>query len=786
MTEHDESPAGQHQDACLVSVHVGPLGTLRLEAVREAVLRAGRLAESLFRGAQADVIGLDGGAIWRGKHTDATVNEDLDRRLAAEPKPVWISDTCSDPACAGSDFRQPHAPRFAASAPIRLRSGALVGALRVLGLQPRARDPELSERLADLAEFVADQCERVLGSAERRVRELVEDAPGFMTIVRGPEHRYELANRAYRDYMGRRELFGRPAREVAGDLAGQGLVDICDQVYRSGVPYLGRGMKVFVQRESQGPPTETYVDFVFQPLREADGSISGIFCQGHEVTDLKLAEDELRASREELAAALSATEAIFDHSHDVICTVDRNGMFTKASRHCEQLWGYRPEELVGRPYMDFVHPDDFDRTRAIADQICGGQPTTAFMNRYLHKNGSIVPLMWSSVWSEAHQTMFAIARDMREHVAAEEKLRQAQKMEAVGRLTGGVAHDFNNLLTAVIGSAEALSDGLHDAPELQSMAQIVLEAAERGAELVNRLLAFSRRQPLAPQPIECAAFLQSFVRMVRRTLGEDIDVVVETDGGDLRCMADPAQLTSAMLNLCLNARDAMPNGGRLTLSARRQPEGDEAWVVLSVEDTGTGMAPEVVDRALEPFFTTKAVGEGSGLGLSMVYGFATQSGGRMDIESEPGRGVRVQLYLPETCDPVAAPDPRRSPPSPVGNSHILVVEDDDLVRDQVRRQLMILGYRVTTASQGREALRRLAETPDMDLMLTDVVMPGGMNGRQLADHARLLKPGLRVLFTSGYTEDAIVRGSVLDADLLPKPYRRAELGRRVAEALGDG
>ncbi|MDB5445433.1 MAG: histidine kinase [Phenylobacterium sp.] len=620
----------------------------------------------------------------------------------------------------------------------------------------------------------------------RRVRELFEEAPGFMAIVRGPDHRYEAVNRAYRDYMGAREFAGRPAREVAADLAAQGLLDICDQVYRTGATFVGRDVRVQVQRDAAGPPAETHIDFVFQPLRDRDGSVSGIFCQGHDITGWKVTEDELRASREELAAALSATEAIIDHSHDVICTLDAQGVFTKVSRQAEQLWGYRVDEMVGRHFQDFIHPEDLEKTFAMAARICSGQATNSFMNRFIHKDGGLTPLMWSSVWSETHQTMFAIARDMREHFEAEEKLHQAQKMEAVGRLTGGVAHDFNNLLTTVIGSADALNEGLHDRPELRTLAQLVLEAAEHGADLVSSLLAVSRRQSLAPAPVECRAFLDNMARMLRRTLGEDIEITVEIRQAELRCLADPNQLTSAVLNLALNARDAMPEGGRLALRAHIEREGrNQRWVVLSVEDTGEGMSRETIERAFEPFFTTKAAGRGTGLGLSMVYGFATQSGGRIEIDSEPSRGTRMKLYLPHTSEPMPSPPRVERPTAPARRGHILVVEDDDLVRAQVERQLAALDYRVTVTRDGQQALQRLAED-DVDLLLTDVVMPGGMNGRQLADHARLLKPGLRILFTSGYTEDAIVRAGGLDADFLPKPYRRAKLARKVAEALSHG
>jgi PAS domain S-box-containing protein len=788
MSVQDTRPAGPPPEARLATLDVGALGTLRLDAIQEAALRASRLAVALFQATDADVVAVDGDRVWRAKAPDGEVGDAVARRLALiDEAPLWIADARLD--ARSSDHpavRRADGVRFVAAAPIRLRSGVRVGALRVFDIHPRAYDAKLAQGLADLADVVADECERVLGSEARRVRELFEQAPGFMTIVRGPDHIYEMANEAYRDFMGPRELLGRPARDAAADLAAQGFLDICDQVYRAGEPYIGRDTKIMVQRAEGQPPTETYVDFVFQPLREADGSISGIFCQGHEVTRWKLAEDELKASREELAAALSATKAIFDHSHDVICTLDATGIYTKVSRHSAQVWGYRPDELVGRHFQMFIHGEDLPKSFAAADRIRGGQATSTFMNRYIHKDGGLVPVMWSSVWSEAHQTIFAIGRDMREHIEAEEKLRQAQKMEAVGRLTGGVAHDFNNLLTAVIGSAEALSDGLRDRPDLQPMADLVLEAAERGAELVSRLLAFSRRQPLASRPIESTAFLESLVGMLRRTIGEDIEIAVTPFAGELRCLADPTQLTSAMLNLCFNARDAMPNGGRLAIAAARQLERDgTAWVVLSVEDTGAGMAPETIERALEPFFTTKPAGRGSGLGLSMVYGFAEQSGGRLEIKSELGRGSRVKLYLPETCDAVTGA--AGSTPTPAASGqHILVVEDDDLVRDQIGRQLAALGYRVTPASDGREALDRLAEMMDVDLVLTDVVMPGGMNGRQLADHAWLLNPGLRFLFTSGYAEDGIVQGGGLASDFLAKPYRRAELARKVAEALEHG
>jgi CheY-like chemotaxis protein/two-component sensor histidine kinase len=379
---------------------------------------------------------------------------------------------------------------------------------------------------------------------------------------------------------------------------------------------------------------------------------------------------------------------------------------------------------------------------------------------------------------------------MREHMEAEEKLRQAQKMEAIGRLTGGIAHDFNNLLTVVIGSAETLADGLGDSPELASIARMALDAAERGAELVSRLLAFARTQPLAPQPVDCARFLEALEPILRRTLANNIEVAVEAPGGELCCLADLTQLTSAVLNLCINGRDAMPDGGNLRVRVSQEGEmGGEApaFVVLSVEDTGGGMSDQTRARALEPFFTTKPVGKGSGLGLSMVHCFVSQSGGRLEIDTEVGRGTSVRLYLPQTA---SAPEPMVTEAAadlPAQSRRILLVEDDDLLRGQVARQLALLGCEVSAHGNGHEALERLEAGAPVDLLMTDLAMPGGLNGRQLADRARALNPALRILFTSGHTDEPTVRALCRDgrAGFLAKPYRRAELGRRIAEVFGD-
>jgi PAS domain S-box-containing protein len=502
------------------------------------------------------------------------------------------------------------------------------------------------------------------------------------------------------------------------------------------------------------------------------------------------------ASRRRLEIALSETEAVLDNSHDIICTVDRKGCFVRVNRRAEQLWGYTADELTGAPFIDLVHPDDRASTTAVAAQVVAGFPVGGHSNRFLCKDGSVLPMMWSASWSDAHQTMFAVARDMREHLSAEERLRHSQKMAAVGRLTGGVAHDFNNLLTVIVGSMEELTGALSEFPQLQDLGRVSLEAAERGAELIKRLLAYARNQPLAPEPVDCNRMLKNLQDLVGSTFTEDIAVVLEPASQPLFCLADAPQLTTALLNLCFNARDAMPRGGSLTLSVMRSslesskggPDGGRSsFSVFTVKDTGHGMSPETKAQATEPFFTTKPAGEGSGLGLSMVYGFVDQSGGRLDIESEFGVGTRVSIWLPETqtdarimqaAEPVeATPASRRG--------RILLVEDDPLIRSQAERQLRYMGHVVTTASDGVEALAILARSAEFDLLLTDVAMPNGLSGHELAEHAKSLNPGMRILLSSGHSEDAVIRGVERQGGVafLSKPYRRTELEQKIAQLL---
>ncbi len=390
-----------------------------------------------------------------------------------------------------------------------------------------------------------------------------------------------------------------------------------------------------------------------------------------------------------------------------------------------------------------------------------------------------------------------IARMIKSRRTAEH-LARAERASAIGQLTGGVAHDFNNLLTIILGNADLLARDLARDGQLRRHAELIRAAADRGAELTGRLLAFARQQPLQPAAVDVEALIADMQGLLRSSIGEHIEIEVRGGQDVAPATVDRVQLEAALLNVCLNARDAMPGGGRIVIDTADVELEESAlapddevvpgpYVMISVSDEGSGIAPETLPRVFEPFFTTKDVGEGSGLGLSMVQGFARQSGGHVAIRSTLGEGTTVELYLPRASRE-AEREPVEDAPAaaaPSGAEKILLVEDDALVRDYATAQIAALGYDVVAASDGREALRRLEADCGFDLLFTDVVMPGGLDGKQLAERARAMQPGLKVLFTSGYAENSIARNGRLDPGvaLLGKPYRPAELARRLREVL---
>jgi PAS domain S-box-containing protein len=512
-----------------------------------------------------------------------------------------------------------------------------------------------------------------------------------------------------------------------------------------------------------------------------------------------------RSLENEVAARTAERDQVWQASHDLLLVVGLDGVFRSVNPAWERTLGWRPDELVGRTSEWLEHPEDRERTRAEVADIVAGRTSVAFENRIRTRAGDYRILSWSA--TRSGDAVYAVARDVTEErrrqeelQETQERLRQAQKMETVGHLTGGVAHDFNNLLQVVTGNLEILGRHLpEDQARLRRAADHAMVGARRAATLTQRLLAFARRQPLSPRPLEPNKLLLGMSELLHRTLGETIAVETVLSPSVWRIEADANALENAILNLAVNARDAMPSGGKLTIEtsnthldkayARRNAEvASGQYVMICVSDTGVGMTPEVVEKAFEPFYTTKEVGKGTGLGLSMVYGFVKQSGGHVKVYSEVGQGTTVRLYLPRLVGGAATDEEPAAPLAPEGSNSetILVCEDDDDVRAYSVEALRELGYRVLEAHDGQSALR-LLERQDgpVDLLFTDVVLPAGMTGADVARRAREIQPGLKILFTTGYARNAIVHHGRLDAgvQLITKPFTYADLAVRIREML---
>jgi signal transduction histidine kinase len=528
-------------------------------------------------------------------------------------------------------------------------------------------------------------------------------------VLRGPDHVFELTNAAYARFIGRRDVLGMPFRDALPEVAGQGYFELLDEVYRTGQTFTGRNMRLMLQRDPDLSLAETFIDFVYQPIRDADGAISGIFVEGFDVTDRVRAEMRLRELNETLEARIT------------------------------------------------------ERTAELQDAVTQLQAEVAERER------------------------------------AQETLRQVQKMEAIGQLSGGIAHDFNNLLTVIMGGLERVQrSGPPDDERLQRAAEVAMLGARRAATLTQRLLAFSRRQPLDPQPTDVNRLVNETMALLRRTLGETIELAAVLSPRLWVVDVDRNQLENALLNLAVNARDAMPQGGKLTIETANALL-DEAYVAvtpelkagqyvaISVSDTGSGMPPEIVERVFEPFFTTKEPGRGTGLGLSQVYGFIKQSGGHVRIYSVPNQGTTVRLYLPRyhgELEADSASTKAVAPPRANGEV-VLVVEDDDQVRAHTTEVLRELGYRVVEAGDANAALRANKAEPRIDLLFTDVVLPGKYSGRQLADLLLATRPGMKVLYTTGHARDAIVHRGRLDPGtaLITKPFAMQALAEKVWTVL---
>jgi signal transduction histidine kinase/CHASE3 domain sensor protein len=519
--------------------------------------------------------------------------------------------------------------------------------------------------------------------------------------------------------------------------------------------------------------------------------------------------EHLLAAHEELRHSTSVLQSTFNGMAEAVLVIDTKGAIVLSNAAAEQMLRYREGMTVKqlRALTVAYHADgstllavsELPTERALRGEQFDGMEIV--VRRLTNLAQPIHLVVSGRALRDASGAISGAALVYHDNTAAREtehKLHQAQKLDAIGKLTGGVAHDFNNMLTVITGTTETLVASLQNQPALLKTAMLIDDAAERCIELIRHLLAFARRQPLQPRNVDINGTVLDIAKLLRPTLGEQIEIDTILEKEVATSHIDPSQLANSLLNMAINARDAMPNGGKLLLETRNVVL-DEAYaqanpevrpgpyVMLAVSDTGTGMPADVRDKAFEPFFTTKEVGKGSGLGLSMVYGFVKQSGGHIKIYSEEGHGTTIRLYLPpargrvETVAPAAATESG-------GTETVLVVEDDALVRNFVTAQLQSLGYNTITAGDSRAALAHVEGGQPFDLLFTDVIIPGGMSGRELADEVAKRRPAMKVLYTSGYTDNAILHHGRLDEGvlLLSKPYRKPQLAQMVRLALKGG
>ena len=496
---------------------------------------------------------------------------------------------------------------------------------------------------------------------------------------------------------------------------------------------------------------------------------------------------------------------LWEVSSDLLGILNAEGYFEVTNPAWEVALGWTAEAVLNTSIFDLIHPDDVDKTRISLQEVAGSTSVLRFENRYRRADGEYRWLSWAAV-PEAGK-FYCSGRDITQErevqtelSAALDELRQSQKMEAVGQLTGGIAHDFNNLLMAISGSLELLSNRLIQGRYKEAERYIVTaqSATKRAAALTHRLLAFARRQSLEPKPTNINRLVADMGELIRRTVGPSIKMEVVGAADLWTSEVDPNQLENALLNLCINARDAMPEGGSLMIETNNQWLDERAardrdvpagqYVTLSVTDTGIGMTPAVIARAFDPFFTTKPLGAGTGLGLSMTYGFARQSGGQVRIYSEVGRGATVCLYLPRH---IGVAEIAEVPPDLSDMAHamhgetVLVIDDEPLVRMLVTDVLRELGYAAIEAVDGSQGLKILRSAVRIDLLITDIGLPGGMDGGQVAEAARKLRPAVKILFITGFAEKAVLSHGHIEAGMsvLTKPFAMEALASRVKGLL---
>ena len=722
--------------------------------------------------------------------------------------------------------------------------------------------------------------ERVLAERRKaeelvRQRKMFEQAPGFITILNGPEHRFEFVNQSYTRLFGERDYVGKTIYEAFPELGGQGFYEWLDSVYHTGERLVHQ--RTPIQLSHPDAPSEVrYLDFIYEPLLDPAGQVTGIFCEGYDVTDAHLSRAALEASEAALREETRTLETLNRVNAELAVDLDLKRLVQTVTDAGREMTGaafgayfhniaddnFDLFTLSGAQAQDFAHlpgpratpvfaPTFLNEGVMRSDDIlqdprygltsphfglpAGHLPVRSYLAvSVVSRSGEVLGGLFyghpePGRFSSRHENLMsalaaqaAIAFDnatlfqqvqsanetleqrvlarTQELSEAHSALRQAQKMEAVGQLTGGIAHDFNNLLAGILGSLEMIerriANGRVDA--LDRYVNAAHDSATRAALLTQRLLAFSRRQTLDPKPTDINRLVAGMGQLISSTIGPSISTQTLASGDLWFSKIDAPQLESALVNLTLNARDAMPGGGELTVRTRNVASADAVrieaqlaegdYIEISVTDTGTGIAPEIQDRIFDPFFTTKPIGQGTGLGLSMIHGFVHQSGGTVRARSTPGAGTTIALYLPRYCGDAEPVSNRCALQEQGCGESVLVIDDEPHVRMLMCDALRERGYRVSEAQDGASGLQVLRAMDEVDLMVTDVGLPGGMDGRQVADAARAMRPALRVLFVTGYAENAAVDGDQLETGmaLLLKPFGINNFTHKVAEILALG
>ncbi|WP_010160986.1 hybrid sensor histidine kinase/response regulator [Sphingomonas sp. PAMC 26617] len=639
------------------------------------------------------------------------------------------------------------------------------------------------------------------------------NSPESMILAWGAETLSFFFNETYIPLLGPRVAWamGSPFREVWADGWDQAKPIIDDAFAGRSQRFSDLPWKLDTDRGL----AETWFSFSYSRILDSTGKIAGLFILTNETTDRVLSDAALLRAQADLldlnatleqqvAARTTDRNRLWQLSSDIMLVADFDGTINAVNPAWTHVLGWSEAELLGQPLFGFIHPDDLENTISAAQGIGEGHVFARFGNRYRHKDGSYRDIVWNA--GPGDGKIIAVGRDSTEDKAkaraleaAEGQLRQAQKMEAVGQLTGGIAHDFNNLLTGVMGNLELLERRLARG-QVDDSERFILaaqQAGRRAAALTQRLLAFSRRQTLDPRATDVNRLIHGMEDLLRRTVGPATTIHVAGAPELWTAMIDPTQFENALLNLCINARDAMPDGGTLTITtenawfdeatARDRDLAAGPYLAVCVTDTGTGMSAETIDHAFEPFFTTKPIGQGTGLGLSMIYGFARQSGGQVRIISTLGQGSTICVYLPQHAGAAVPQEETASDaPLPVARGGtILLIDDEASIRHLIDEVLDDLGYTVIGAADGAAGIKVLQSGARIDLLITDVGLPNGMNGRQVADLARLLRPELRILFVTGYAETAAFGNGPLDdgMELLTKPFTMHQLTAKVADML---